>query len=345
MSYKAESADTVKQNIQKTEYWLDGIIKQTNPKWDPERAMQSSINWMRALRYEIAQEHGYTSKEQFCSCQQHFADKVEKKHIKTQLANIWGPLFHSLTFCLSIGSLFEKDATSPWMLPSGIIMNYYASFNAIISILTAQNGDFKGDTHSKVINGLGTIRNLLPHPLNMVAERQEGEIYIPLLPNYPDAVKSKLEASFSDTREDAQGKILSYIKGTADWKSKEIKDNLRRKYRIDNFKSKANQELRNERLHSEINYLNCAFRYRGKANYRDSMFLAYGRKHSWLNAQFVDDLRIVATFCFICALAYVHRRLGEENVRLFLKDIEDHLRGSDVASGSELFWKDLAACI
>lgn len=130
--------------------------------------------------------------------------------------------------------------------------------------------------------------------------------------------------------------------GTADWKAKEIKDRLKREKKIDNFRTTANKEIRDKQLPDEINYLNCTFRYRGKANYRDSIFLAYGEKHSWLDAQFVDNLRTVATFCSICALEYVHKRLGIDTTLQFLKDIEQHLRSKDEAIGRELIWSDIA---
>lgn len=323
-------------------YWLHDLAKQEKPGWEPMMAMQSSVNWMRALGFEITQEHGNTCLEQINSCQTHFSGNVQRRRPETQPAHVWGPIFHSLIFCLSLGSLCERGATGPWMLPSAIIMNYYASYNAVLAILAAQN-DFKGETHSKAIGSLNTVRRLLPHPLDMVASRMKGESYAPVLPKYPDTIKSDLTTSFAGTREDARGKILSYVKGTADWKADEIKDRLKRDKKIDNFRTKANQEIRDKHLPDEINYLNCAFRYRGKANYRDSIFLAYGEKHKWLGPEFMDDLRIVATFCFACALTYAHKRLGEEHVRHFLKDIGDHLRGSDNAAGRELFWKDLAS--
>lgn len=320
-------------------YWLHDLAKQEKPNWEPMMAMQSSVNWMRALSFEITQEHGTTAAEQLSSCQTHFGEAVQRRRLETQPANVWGPLFHSFTFCMALSSLCEKATTSPWMLPSGIVMNYYASYNAALAILAAQN-DFRGDTHSKAINSLNSVRKLLPHPLDMVANRVKGETYTPVLPRYPDASRSDLTTSFGGTREDAQGKILSYIKGTADWRAGEIKDKLKRDKKIDSFRTKANQEIRDKSLPDEINYLNCAFRYRGKANYRDSIFLAYGEKHSWLGPQFVDDLRTVAVFCSACALTYAGRRLGHEHVRHFLTDVGDHLRGSEDAAGRELFWKD-----
>lgn len=154
-------------------YWLHDLVKQEKPSWDPARAMQSSVNWMRSLSFEIIQEHGSSNAEQIRSCQLHFDGCIQEKRLETQPAHVWGPLFHSLTFSLALGSLCEKGANSPWILPSGIIMNYYASYNAFLVILAAQN-DFKGDTHSRAISSLNSIRKFLPHPLNMVALRKKG---------------------------------------------------------------------------------------------------------------------------------------------------------------------------
>ena len=42
-------------------YWLYDLIKVEQPDWEPMMAMQSTVNWIRALAFEIEQEHSTES--------------------------------------------------------------------------------------------------------------------------------------------------------------------------------------------------------------------------------------------------------------------------------------------
>jgi len=205
--------------------------------------------------------------------------------------------------------------------------------------------NFRGEKHAKAIASYNNLCDKLPHPLNMTATRVRGEEYRVLLPNYAHAAKYDLTKSFIEDRGVAQGMVCSYLSGTADWRVKQVKEQiiLDSKGKINDFRTKANRDVRDSRLPGQINYLNCAYRYRGKANYRDSMFLSYGREHSWLNSQYISSLYVIAAFNFTCGLAFAEKRIGKKYVTAFVTDLSAHLRGRDAGKGLEQLWDHLAS--
>ena len=80
----------------------------------------------------------------------------------------------------------------------------------------------------------------------------------------------------------AHGALCSYLKGTCEYRQLEVEGSVRksREFRdlgVDNFRTRAARELRDVALNREsVNFLVQAFRYRGKVNYRDAIYLSYG---------------------------------------------------------------------
>ncbi len=87
--------------------------------------------------------------------------------------------------------------------------------------------------------------------------------------------------------------------------------------------------------------MHCAFRYRGKANYRDAIYIAYGSRYLVHWDEFLQSLATSSKFAFVCALAFVTVRLGGDAPGEFLADLSANLRGVDAARPEELFWKGL----
>ena len=71
-----------------------------------------------------------------------------------------------------------------------------------------------------------------------------------------------------------------------------------------------------------IAFLHEASRYRGKANYRDSIYLAYGRSVPRTLGSFLDDLAIALGGFAAMAAGYVSRRIGREAWIAFIEDLE-----------------------
>jgi hypothetical protein len=87
--------------------------------------------------------------------------------------------------------------------------------------------------------------------------------------------------------------------------------------------------------------MNCAFRYRGKANYRDGIYISYGTRDIRNGKEFVEALSFTSRFSFVCALAFVTHRIGEQKTKAFIDDVSTNLRGNGQAENDERFWLNL----
>lgn len=128
----------------------------------------------------------------------------------------------------------------------------------------------------------------------------------------------------------ALGGVYSYLKGTLGyelWKKetaiKEMDDF--KLLGVDNFRTKKAQQYRDSILSQGcVNFLIQAERFRGKSNYRDSLFLSYGENNSELLEQFVSDLLSVSKVFLKCAVSYCARRVEAGTWDSFLNDIEEN---------------------
>src|SRR3546814_17377278 len=73
-----------------------------------------------------------------------------------------------------------------------------------------------------------------------------------------------------------------------------------------------------------IAFLQQASRYRGKANYRDAIFLAYGKTVAPRLDGLVDDLPVVLEGFTAMAEGYCSLRIGKANWGPFLQDLEEN---------------------
>jgi hypothetical protein len=81
----------------------------------------------------------------------------------------------------------------------------------------------------------------------------------------------------------------------------------------DSFRTAAARSLRDHAYASRGSaFLHEAARYRGKANYRDAIYLAYGRSVPRMLDGFIEDLATALGGFGAMAAGYVSRRIGED---------------------------------
>lgn len=324
-------------------HWLYQEILSEDSDREPQLALQSTVNWARSLASEICAEHGETVNAQHESCLRLFRKNTQGGGTNLGTQAIFEPLFSALTNTLSVvSSCLDEAGTRPWSVPGVIVDWYYATYTAMRSMLAA-NGIRASDTHSGVIKAVGSsLRARLPHPLNMQAQWLRNENFSKELPNYPGVASCDLTVAFSSDRPTAQGMLLGYLSGTRTREVGAAKAQLRKKHGFRDFRTKSAREIRDEALQSKVyNFMHCAFRYRGKANYRDAIYIAYGSRPLQHRDDFLRALAVSSKFMFVCALALIRLRIGESTLRAFLDDIAVNLRGTDSARLEELFWKNL----
>lgn len=129
---------------------------------------------------------------------------------------------------------------------------------------------------------------------------------------------------------EALGACIAYLSGSAAWwKWKtELGVMASREFKalnVTNFRTKAARELRDSRLTGKaVSFLHQAFRYRGKANYREALFLGYGDNVETLLSGYLDDLATVLRGFVALSGAFACKRLGSPIWNEFLDDLDAH---------------------
>jgi hypothetical protein len=130
----------------------------------------------------------------------------------------------------------------------------------------------------------------------------------------------------------AWGATVSYLNGTAEYERWRAEEEIKTSpaflaLGVTDFRRKVARELRDEVLAQlEVNFLVEANRYRGKANYRDSLFLSYGNDYESQIETFLVDLCNVAESFLKMTSAYCSRRVESGVWEEFLADLEGSSR-------------------
>lgn len=328
-------------------------------KWliEPLASLWTTIHWARALRFEIEQEFGEESDEQFTQCLERYRSSKVPQAQRPHVTDAYEALFHGLT-CAATVSTMEQEPLRPWSLASTIVCWYYAHYNCLRAMLFGRGSEVP-ENHSRTAARLSDIRKQLPHPLNMAGGYVGGERYDLRLESHPECEPFEQyigQRRFQETREHARGVLLQYLKGTADAEVEARKAELLRDHHElrrlpaekKHFRGPRAREIRNEALRKnlrEVNFLHCTYRYRCKANYRDAIYISYGRMSLGERCDggeaFSHDLAASARFVFRAALAYLVVAAGPRNARAFVDDVRRNLRCQEGVSPHERFWETL----
>ncbi len=321
--------------------WLYTEVLKQDDLRVPTFARQSTLNWMRALRFEIEREHGASNNEQFKSCLRHFKNAYSKPLHPLDKGCIFESLYSSLTYSLALQSLEEKTSIESWVLPSGIVSWYYSVYFSVLSMF-GSIGQVVNDNHSSVYRAFGSnLCEKMPHPFNMKASHIKNEKYKSFFPNYPESRSYSLSKAFPETEESSKGMILEYLSGNAGYYTWLTKKIILEKAEYKNFLTKVAKEERDRKLQKNIGFMHCAYRYRGKANYRDGIYLTYGKASPAETKAFVNDMRVVSQFMFIMGLALSYRTSLKPDVAEFLNDIDINLKGIEALNENNCFWRVL----
>jgi hypothetical protein len=130
------------------------------------------------------------------------------------------------------------------------------------------------------------------------------------------------------TAQEAWGCCAEYLSGTAGWERWNVEERVRdtapfKALGVSDFRTKAARELRDAGYARRgIAFLHQASRYRGKANYRDAIYLAYGTSVPTQLSGFVDDMLVVLSAFAAMAGAYCSLRVGKVAWMDFVDDLD-----------------------
>ena len=300
-----------------------GTVNEPDGKPDPQYALPSTVNWMKALALLVAVES-----VSFSSSKAHY-NGIGKRTMTSLVENT---VFEQLFLGLHHLSALEKiKGIRPGadVARIGVLAWYYGIANAASAMIAAQNGSFQeSHAHTAAMWDLEIAASGLA--LGVFGWRVSS-----LLEN---AFKSEVDAYRSGgtgnllvspiTTSDAIGAAAGYLSGSAKWYAWQAADDVRRTkefkaLKVKDFRTKAAMELRNTRLSKRsVGFLHQASRYRGKANYREALFLAYGRSVGSQLDTFVADQTTVLQAFLAMAGAFASRKLGKSLWDEFVADVD-----------------------
>ncbi|RCX31292.1 hypothetical protein DFQ59_103260 [Thioalbus denitrificans] len=292
----------------------------------PRFAFQGTVNWMRGLAILVDGQFSYQQLQQFYQ-------RTQRRQANEQADAL---AYECLTMSIHNVSAIDsmKVIENPYpIVRSAIVAWYYATYYAAKAMLAASSGT-DPQTHASAgkvwqaeIVGAGLV--MAPFDLCITG----------ITPNNVRQVMSTLRAgnahylNTEPTNEDmARGALYSYLKGTAEYEQWRIEEMVKdsREYKqggFNSFRSDAAKALRDVKLNpAHVNYLVQAFRYRGKANYRDAIYLSYGRDDTERLRQFVSDLAAVAGAFSLMAAHYAAKRVVRNDWAEFVTDLEEYAK-------------------
>lgn len=297
----------------------------------PRFALPSTVNWMRALALLVVDEgiNAITARK--------FYSKVQRIRVKNkeegakQENSVLEQLLFSLHQCSALHALrtFQSKVD---VARVGIVAWYYGVYAAASAMITAQAGSFH-DTHTTTADVWDhqiAARGLIVPPFDArisTLVKNEAKLELDKLLSVP---RFKLGGHTPETLDEALGAFHAYLSGNADWWYWKTPEDVRkspgfRSLKVSDFRKKAARELLNNSLSNRsMGFLHQAFRYRGKANYRDALFLGYGKTTETTLAGYIDDLSIVLDAFVTCAGVFCSRRIGKGVWNEFIDDVKEN---------------------
>jgi hypothetical protein len=292
----------------------------------PRFAFLGTVNWMRSLAILADSKFTHLQLQQFYLL-------VQRRQSNGQADAL---AYECLTMSMHNVSALDslKAINNPYpIVRTAIVAWYYATYYAAKAMLAASSGT-NSQTHASAAKAWQAeivTGDLVKSPFNLsitgIAPSNVRQVIDVLRGGNTHDLNTK------PMNEDmAYGAILSYLKGTAEYERWRLDEMIKksREYKqggFTSFRSNAARELRDAKLNpAHVNYLAQAFRYRGKANYRDAIYLSYGQDDSERLREFVSDLAYVARAFSVMAAHYTSKRVIKNDWAAFSEDLKEHAR-------------------
>lgn len=294
----------------------------------PRFAYQSTVNWMAAL--SILCESSMFSTTNI----NNFYQGVRRRTVNKE-SDIWSyeNILMALHNVAALNEMASGSNNKTALVRAAIISWYYSVYYSASAMIAAASGS-KQETHSataKVWHNDIIQKRMAIGPFGLSTNTlvlKDFEAHVLALRN---GSNFNLKEPPSNEAE-AWGAACSYLNGTASYKKDKREERIRKSKEfkdlgVDNFRTKAARELRDNDLQKGyVNFLIQAFRYRGKANYRDSIYLSYGEDRSDSIREFTGNLFIVGKTFLKMACAYIAKRVEQDTWAYFIDDLELNLK-------------------
>jgi len=298
-------------------------------------AFLGTINWMKALSLIIDKKPNLLDEYKT------YLTKRIKKFYKNKndfsiiFENILMS-FHYLNSLKIINNSISKTNIAS-ITRTQIINWYYVIYYSAKAMTWVENKTYS-EQHSGVAKDWHQLvtKNLIMHPFDLHLNTLVKKDYENQIKKYKIQFKATNNQSpLNKTPQNinnAYTAIIAYLKGTATFYREKAEKEIKENNKLKDFRQTKAQKIRDKKLEKkQINFLHEAFRYRGKANYRDSLFLMYKKEDNkedklfelMQNLENVGETFIKMSLIFIKQKAYIKRnKYYFEN---FYKDLKKHL--------------------
>lgn len=308
--------------------WLLNRLFAAKDQPKPRFAFQGTVNWMRAL--SILVENGSFDDQKIKDHYKAVSRRKPNVDADTLVFENMMMAFHNQASLVRL----TEDSTHPYdVCRSAIISWYYGTYFTCSAMIAAASGS-QQETHAhtaKVWQFDIVDHGLLMAPFSLSLSSLVEKVVEDEISTYRGSNTHDLN-TYPNNDDEAWGAVVSYLRGTWDYEKWRVEERIRtsREFKaigLDNFRTKKARELRDDHLAKNgINYLIQAFRYRGKANYRDSVFLTYGDDNSNKMETFVQDMEKVSRFFQRMAACYLSRRVEIGAWAEFIADLQRNSR-------------------
>ena len=301
-----------------------GTLSEPKGTPEPRFALAGTVNWMRALVL-LCEHRGAT----WPVLQRSYATIERAGLCEAAINTVFEQLLMSLHHLAALRVMADARADCN-LVRSGIVTWYYGVYCAATAMVAAQTGTVQDD-HTGSANQWDrqiAARGLAVRPFDFrltTLLRKDAE---------PELTSMRGGSTFTianrpATVSDAIGACISYLSGTREYREWKVSEGLQpelRRRKLSGFRTKVARQLRDDRLRGKtLGFVHQAFRYRGKANYRDALFLTYEAQVETMIDGFLRDMQAVLRAFLVMAGAFCARRIGEANWRAFVDDLESHL--------------------
>lgn len=308
--------------------WLLRRLFEAQDQPKPRFAFQGTINWMRALA-EVVNSTLYTD-DVLSEKYARVARRATNPAADTKVFENILMAYHSLASLYSINA----DVTHRYdTCRSAIIAWYYNAYFCCSAMIAASSGSTQ-ETHAstaKVWQADIVARDLVSYPFDLFLSSLVTTTVESKVAAYRGTNSFSL-TTYPENTEQAHGAIVSYLKGTAEYEKCKAEEIVKtspkfKELGVDDFREGDARNLRDRHLNNRyVNYLVQAFRYRGKANYRDSIFLSYGHDNGAKIRQLTQDLLDVSKGFIRMTSYYVSKRVERGVWDSFVSDLEEYSR-------------------
>lgn len=303
-----------------------GTLAEPDGAPEPRFALQGTVNWMHALAL-VATDQGVDWPRM-----QTFYRQVQRFSGLTDAATntVFEQLLMSLHHLSALHAMAKADRDRD-LARVGVMAWYYGIYCAASAMIAAKDGSQQQDHTSTAAQWDRQVASaglaVAPFAFRLTTlVKKEAASEIAALRNGNSFNLSARSGNVAD----AQGACVSYLSGTRDYREWQICEELKlrelSKLGLNDFRTKQAQQVRDGRLQGKsLGFLHQAFRYRGKANYRDALFLTYEAQVGTVIEGFISDMEMVLKAFVIMAGAFCAKRVDPVHWQAFLVDLEAHL--------------------